>query len=285
MSQSQKYPMELFDETLDINATENYDLSLELSEDGLSLAVLDLLRGKYVLLRHYPIDIHGNNAPRSHAEIIGSDDFLRKHFRKVFIIIPSPQFTLVPSAVFDPSLRDDYFRFSHSTRPDTRITVNNLPFPGAAVLFAPDREVSEAASSRWPGVTPWHHTKPLLQHISAACRSSEDRHIHLHYEKSFITLIIAEKRSLAFCNSFICPDASDAGYYLFSVLESRGIKSDESIHLSGTVEPYSEAHLAILNYAENVKFASPVIRQGFSYVMHDTAHHRWLNLFTAASCE
>jgi len=45
MTQSQKYPMELFDETLDINATENYDLSLELSEDGLSLAVLDLLRG------------------------------------------------------------------------------------------------------------------------------------------------------------------------------------------------------------------------------------------------
>lgn len=285
MTQSQIYPMELFDETLDINATDNYDLSLELSEEGLSLAVLDLLRGKYVLLRHYSLTLPDSQAKRTHAEIIGSDDFLRKHYRKVFIITPSPHFTLVPSAVFDPSLRDNYFRFSHSTEPDTKITANNLPFPGATALFAPEREVSEAASSRWPGVNLWHHTKPLLQHISSACRSSEDRHIHLHFEKSFITVIIAEKRSLAFCNSFICPDASDAGYYLFNVLENRGIRSNETIHLSGSVESNSEAHLAILNYAENVRFSSPMIRHGFSYVMHDIAHHRWLNLFTAASCE
>lgn len=285
MTQSQIYPVELFDETLDINATDNYDLSLELSEGGLSMAVLDLLRGKYVLLRHYPLAQPDNQPKRTHDEIIGSDDFLRKHYRKVFVIAPSPHFTLVPSAVFDPSLRDDYFRFSHSAAPDTKITANNLPFPGATVLFAADREVEETALSHWPGLVLWHQTKPLLQHISAACRSSEERHIHLHYEKSFITLVIAEKRSLSFCNSFICPDASDAGYYLFNVLESRGIRSDETIHLSGSVEPYSEAHLAILNYAENVKFASPIIRHGFSYVMHDIARHRWLNLFTAASCE
>ena len=31
MSRSQLYPLELLDETLDINATDNYDLSLELS--------------------------------------------------------------------------------------------------------------------------------------------------------------------------------------------------------------------------------------------------------------
>jgi hypothetical protein len=277
--------MELFDETLDINATENYDLSLELSEEGLSMAVLDLLRGKYVLLRHYPLALPEGNGQRTHAEIIRSDDFLRKHYRKVYIIAPSPHFTLVPSAVFDPSLRDDYFRFSHSTAPDSKITANNLPFPGAMVLFAPERGVEEATSSCWPGIILWHQTKPLLQHISTACRSSEDRYIHLHYEKSFITIIIAEKRSLAYCNSFVCPDASDAGYYLFNVLESRGVKRDETIHLSGSVEPYSEAHLAILNFAENVKFASPMIRHGFSYVMHEIARHRWLNLFTAASCE
>ena len=56
MSPSQIYPLELLDETLDINSTENYDLTLELSEEGISIVLLDLLRGKYVMLRHYPID-------------------------------------------------------------------------------------------------------------------------------------------------------------------------------------------------------------------------------------
>ena len=34
MATSQPYPLELLDETLDINATDNYDLTLELSEEG-----------------------------------------------------------------------------------------------------------------------------------------------------------------------------------------------------------------------------------------------------------
>jgi hypothetical protein len=67
--------MELFDETLDINATENYDLTFEISEDGVSLAVLDLLRGKYVMLRHYPLLDPVENTMHSVEGIIEGDDF------------------------------------------------------------------------------------------------------------------------------------------------------------------------------------------------------------------
>ena len=79
MSRSQLYPLELLDETLDINATDNYDLSLELSEEGVSLAVLDLLRGKYVMLRHYPRSIPDDTALRPIGEIIESDEFLKRY--------------------------------------------------------------------------------------------------------------------------------------------------------------------------------------------------------------
>ena len=33
--------LELFDETLDINSTENYELSVQVSPDGLSFCLLD----------------------------------------------------------------------------------------------------------------------------------------------------------------------------------------------------------------------------------------------------
>jgi hypothetical protein len=285
MAASQLNTMELFDETLDINATENYDLTLELSEDGIALSVLDLLRGKYVLLRFYPLCLSESSSRRTYDDIITADDFLKKHYRKIYIITPSQQFVLVPAPVYDPDLKDEYFRFSHNIPAEATVIANTLPFPGATLLFTPRIEAMTAVSSYWPTITPWHHTKPLLHHISAACRSSEERYIHLHFEKSFITLFITENRNLTFCNSFTCPDATDASYYLFNVLDSRGIKPEEAIYLSGSIEPNSEAHLSILNFAENIRFSSPLIRQSFSYVMHDIAQHRWLNLFTAPSCE
>jgi hypothetical protein len=285
MTTSQIYPLELIDETLDINATDNYDLSLELSEEGVSLAVLDLLRGKYVLLRHYPGEIPEENTIRSYADIIESDDFLKRKFRKVFIIVPGQKFTLIPKPVFEPELKEDYFRFNFDITDKTTVFSNTLSSPEAVVLFAPPKDIADNLSTHWHDVMPWHHLKPLLHHVWSVCRSSDDYYIHLHFEKSFVTLIIMERRTLAFCNSFPLSAASDAAYFVFNVLDRKGIRSEEPIHISGTVEPYSEAHLSLLNFTPEVKFAAPVISQSFSYVMNEVHLHRWLNLFTAAVCE
>lgn len=285
MTPSQIYPLELLDETLDINATDNYDLTLEMSEEGVSIAILDLLRGKYVMLRHYTREQPSDITRRSLTEIVEGDDFLKRHYRKVFIITPSLHYTLVPAPVYDPELRDSYLLFNHPADPGSVIFSNQLPFPGAVTVFTPDNEASGVITSRWQQVTPWHHTRPLLHHIFSVCRSSEERYIHVHFEKSFITVIITEKKNLVFCNSFAYSALSDFGYFLFNILDRKGVKNDETIHISGMLEPYSEGHIAILNFAGNVRFASPVIRYNFSYVMNEVHLHRWLNLFTAASCE
>lgn len=285
MTTSQIYPLELIDETLDINATDNYDLTIELSEEGVSLAVLDLLRGKYVMFRHYPLEESPGGIVRPYADIIESDDFLRRRYRKIFIITPSLNATLIPAPVYEPGLREDYFRFNFGSTAGDGVIANPVAFPDAVVLFSPAKDVAESIASRWREITPWHHSKPLLGHVSAACRNADDCYIHLHYEKSFVTVIIAEKQNLTFCNSFAISSPQDGAYFLFSVLDRKGIRHDENIYISGAVEPYGEAHIALLNFSSGIRFASPVIRQSFSYVMNELQLHRWLNLFTAASCE
>ena len=285
MTRSQPYPLELIDETLDINATDNYDLTLELSEDGVSLAVLDLLRGKYVMLRHYPHEEESLSASRYFSDIVNSDDFLRRRYRKVFIVVPSLNATLIPAAVYETGLREDYFRLNFASADPGLVVSNALQFPDAVVLFSPSKDVTDSISARWRDVSPWHHTKPLLSHVSAVCRSNDGCYVHLHFEKDFVTVITAEKRNLTFCNSFAISSPQDGAYYLFSVLDRNNIRHDETIYVSGAVEPYGEAHISLLSFSQNVRFASPVIRHGFSYVMNEVQLHRWLNLFTAASCE
>ena len=45
--------LELFDETLDINSTENYELSVQVSPDGFAFCLLDTIRNKFVLIRSF----------------------------------------------------------------------------------------------------------------------------------------------------------------------------------------------------------------------------------------
>lgn len=285
MASSAKYSIELLDETLDINATGNYDLSIQLTEEGLSYAVLDLLRGKFVLFRHFRNSTPSENSAGIYEEIIKGDDFLTRDYRKVFLLLPGPYFTLVPDAVYDPLLKKEYFRFNHPIANETPVYTNPARFPGATVIFSSENETADLATSHWKGIIPWNHTAPLLHQAWMSCRSSDDIYISIHFERTFITIIIVEKKNLVFCNSFECHSPSDSAFYLFNVLERKEIPKDATIYVSGSLEPYSEGHITLLNFASSVKFATPAIRHDFSYVMHDLALHKWLNLFTIPSCE
>jgi hypothetical protein len=285
MIHTRKQPFELFDETLDINATDNYDLTIELSDDGIAYSILDLLRGKYVMLRHYqPISSEEDNS-FSLQEVLSGDDFLKCHYRRIFIITPSVASTMVPNPLYVNALKDDYYRFNLPTDGNEVIFSNSLTVPAVTVIFSPDSTINELISGKWQGVTPWHHLKPLLQHAFTASRASEEKYIHLHIEKGFITVVVLSDRNLSFCNSFRCSTPSDINYYLFNVMDSMGIRNHESVYLSGVVEPYGELHLSLLEFSHAVHFASPLVKQGFSYVFNEVHLHRYLNLFTAASCE
>ncbi len=285
MNKEQKYPLEYFDETLDINATDNYDLTVEISEAAISLAILDLLRGKYVMLRHYSFPNHGEDIIKTINDVVSSDDFLRKHYRKVFLITPTLKSTIVPSPLFDPSLNSEYFSFNHTENDNSGIFSNTLSNPGANVIFSPLRGLGDIITSAWPGVTPWHHIKPLLCHAFTSCRSSDERYIQLHIEKDFITVIVIEKQKLIFCNSFKCSAPGDINYFLFNIFNKTSVKNGETLNVSGSIEPYGELHLSILNFTEAIKFSSPLMKFSLSYVMNELPLYRWLNLFTAASCE
>ena len=104
-------------------------------------------------------------------------------------------------------------------------------------------------------------------------------------ESWFITVVILSNHNLVFCNSFKSATPSDICYYLFNILDKRGVKKIDSLWISGIVQPYGELHLSLLEFTHSVHFASPKVRQGFSYVFNDVHLHRYLNLFTAASCE
>ncbi len=105
--------LELFDETLDINSTEIYELSVQVSPDGLSFCVLDTIRNKYVLIRSFEPDESKYYNAGIVSDIINSDDFLTKKYKKVRVVIPSSKFTLVPAPLYDPAKKDEYFILNH----------------------------------------------------------------------------------------------------------------------------------------------------------------------------
>jgi Protein of unknown function (DUF3822) len=275
---------ELFDETLDINSTENYELSVQLSTDSLSFCILDGIRNKYILFRSFTPDNYRHFTPGQITELIGKDDFLTKNYRKVNTILPSPRFTMVPAPLFDPGKKEEYFTFNHVISESSQILINRISDPDSYLLFAVSGPVLEIANGFDKGADPMHHMRPLFHQINQVMKVNAGYYIHAHIEADFFNLIIFNEKVLKFCNSFVYRNTSDILYHIFNVFKNLNIGQEETITLSGNAEMYDDLYSGLAMYIRGVKFAEPAGTFTFSYVFNDTPLHKYINLFTAISC-
>jgi hypothetical protein len=275
---------ELFDETLDINSTENYELSIQVSPDGLSFCLLDSIRNKYVMLRSFGAEENKYFNADQISELLRNDDFLIKRFKRINCVMPSSKFTLVPTALYDPGKKDEYFGFNHNLEEDNIILADKTHDPDAFLVFSISRSISDLIRSIYPKVHPHHHIKVLLEHTSFIRKSVNGYYIHAHIERDFFNLFIFNNNNLKFCNSFAYRNISDILYYVMNVFNNLGIKQEETIHFSGMTEKYDDLSSGFSLYIRNIKYTEPAGNFTFSYVFNDTELHRFINLFNVANC-
>jgi hypothetical protein len=277
--------LELFDETLDINSTENYELSIQVSPDGLSFCLLDSIRNKFILIRSFGAEENKYFNADKISELLLKDDFLTKRYKKVHCVMPSSKFTLVPTPLFDPGKKVEYFTFNHTMKDDHIVLVDKISDPDAFLVFSVSRSISELINSVYPGVYPHHHIKLLLDHTSSIRKSVNGNYIHVHVERDFFNLIIFNNNILKFCNSFAYRNISDILYYVMNAFKNLDIKQEETIYFSGITEKYDDLSSSFSLYIRNIKFAEPSGNFTFSYVFNDTELHRFMNLFNVVNCE
>lgn len=277
--------LELFDETLDINSTENYELSIQVCPDGLSFCLLDTIRNKFVLIRSFGAEENKYFNSDKINELLLKDDFLTKRYKKIYCVMPSSKFTLVPAPLYDPGKKVEYFTFNHSLEEDNIVSVDKTSDPDAFIVFSVSRSISEVISRVYPGVYPHHHIKLLLDHTSSIRKSVSGNYIHVHVERDFFNLIIFNNNILKFCNSFVYRNISDILYFVLKAFKNLDIKQEETIYLSGLTEKYDDLSSSFSLYIRNIKFAEPSGNFTFSYVFNDTELHRFINLFTVTNCE
>jgi len=275
--------LELFDETLDINSTENYELSIQVSPDGLSFCLLDSIRNKFILLRSFGAEENKNFNSDKISELLHKDDFLTKRYKKVNCVMSSSKFTLVPSALYDPGKKDEYFTFNHNLEEDNNILVDKTGDPDAFLVFSASRSITQVMNSYYPGVYLHHHIKILLDHTCSTRKSISGNYIHVHIERDFFNLIVFNDNALKFCNSFVYRNISDILYYVLNTFKNLDIKQEETIYLSGLTEKYDDLSSSFSLYIRNLKFAEPSGNFTFSYVFNDAELHRFINLFTVVN--
>lgn len=278
------YEKELFDETLDINSTNNYEISIQLGLNGFSFCLLDNLRNRFVMFREYKLPGREDSLARLMEDIAGKDEFLSREYRKYRLVFNLEQSTIVPAPLYDPAIKNEYFILNHSLDDDYTVSNNKLVNPDAYLLFGIRKDVFDMATGLFPEASLSHQAKPLLHSSFRDARKTRDRYIRTHIDRGFFTLIMIKDDELQFFNTFRVRNDSDILYYLLNSFNRFNIPPEEPVHLSGDILKYDELYNNILRYSTTLRFAQPGGDFSLSYIFDEMATHRYCNLFNIVNC-
>ena len=278
------YEKELFDETLDINSTNNYEISIQLGLDGFSFSLLDKLRNRFVMFRDYRLNGNEKSLADELKTISDTDEFLTREYRRYRIVFSFEQSTLVPSALYDPAIKNEYFGLNHRLDNNYIVSNNKLSIPDAYLLFGVRKDIFDLSVSLFPDASLSHQVKPLLDSSFRHARGSGENFIRAHFDHGFFTLLIIRDKELRFFNTFRVRNDSDILYYMMNTFSRFSIDSEQPVYISGRIMKFDELYNNLLAYIKTIRFTVPEGDFSMSYIFDEMETHQYCNLFSIVNC-
>ncbi len=282
------HDLSLLDETLDINITKSYSLSIQIDLNGFSFCLLDTIRNKYVALRHYSYDHLAEDPGKNIRAVFEQDEFLKQEFKGSKMIYTTRQSTLVPEPLFNKENVKDYFSFNHSPNGNQYgIFFNHLKHAGAYVVFAVPEHVTSVVQEYLPSVKIFHQSVPLIENIFMNRRNRKDQGIaYLNVSEKLFDIVVIDDKKLNLHNCFSFHDENDLLYFTLYVFEQLKLDpGDTEIILSGRITKTMKQYEVLKKYIRNIRFHPLNTQFTYSYTFNEIPSHTYLNLLNLYPCE
>ncbi len=282
-----QYDLAFTDETIDINRTSSYHLSIQSSLNGFSFCILDTVNNKYVLFRHKQFDdLPEHIYYEQLEEIVKKEELLDYSYKSSAFLNQTRKATLVPSVFFNKDNVKNYFEFNHQLDNLDELHYQYIPLINAYVVFAVHNYVAISLTSRIKNVEFFHQSTPLLKRIEEVPDSrSKDKQVLIDVNRSFFDVLAMDGEKLLFYNSFQYRSAYDLLYFVLYVYNQLNLKSEEvPLIISGELQRNSEYTNLLKEYIGKIKFQKSNPAYLYSYTFDKLDEHRFSTLFNLKSC-
>ncbi len=283
---SSRLQFELLDETLDINHTQSYHLSIQASLDGFLFAILDASRPKYVGLKKYSFE-EVSDPDHLYERIRGileEDPFLRQPYRDVYCIQTEARSTLLPAALFDRDHLKLYFEFNHVLNDLDELHYNYLKKADAYLVFPLHSELSNLYLKNWLNIKFFHQATPLIDTF-LSLESPGTKHAGIHFNKGHFDICITENKQLKYHNNFRFRTVDDLLYFLLFVFDKMGLEQENTpVLLSGEIDKFSDNPSLLNRYFKKLSFQPAPSGVQYPPSFHKLQEHSLVNLLKLYHC-
>ena len=277
--------LSLRDESLDINNTADYNLSIQLSLKEFTYSVLDKTRNKFLAFESYKLQDTYNSYKLSEKldEIILKEKWLSGNFKSKKIIIINQKSTLVPLPLFDVNDQETYFNFNHSLDDSEDLYCDKLNNLNAYNLYAVPTLVKTKLRELFGQHKLYHYMTTLVETLLLYNKNKpEEKKVFLNAGKGIFDIILLEGNSLIYNNTFDFHTPEDLIYYLLFALQQLKLNPETtSLLLMGEIEKNAPLFDIIYKYIRNISFIKRTETFHYSYLFDKVSPHNYFNLFNS----
>ncbi len=263
-------------------------LSIELSLDGFSFAIIDVQSYRYVMVESYKVNdaLAPNQLFTEFEKHIKNIPLLFGPFEKVNIAWYHPHFVLVPESLFQHSAKDTLFRFCSEIPAFYQLKAEKLNNLGAFGIYPVPEHLQQKLGIIYPGHKLRHTATVLIESILASITlGQQSADVVLHFGSGHFEVVLLRGPSLIFYNSFAWQTFDDLIYFLFYVLEQFKLDAANMEALvAGNISLDSEKFELLVSYFNKVNFFERSNAYRFGPEFDNLPHHYFHNLINLNAC-
>ncbi len=276
------------DKTYDSTLANLYHLSIQISLDGFSFCILDIPKGKYIVLKGYNFFLKRSRLLLKHVkEIITNDEMLSLNFKSVEVLYSTNQFTLIPLPFYQKNAIDRFFSFNQTLEKGYRI--EKLVFPKAETwcAYTIPENLKEYLDSKYPRANFRHNLFPLVEGTLKANRTFPDRkQVHLNFFRSYFEVVVAAGSKLLLCNIYNYANEKDVLFYVLYLFDQLKLPADTTeLVVHGQLSQVAPLYHLFKKYVKRTAFARPNTTFSYSYTFSQVPEHYYTSLFDSYKCE
>lgn len=191
-------------------------------------------------------------------KIIKQKEALTVAFNTVSIVYATDCYTLVPSALFDPSKAVEYLKFNAKILGNDFIAHDTVSVADVVVVYVPFVNINNYFFERFGSFQYYHAAAVLLEKILKKERHSLLPKVYLHIQKDHFDCIVVKDGALELCNSYPFRTAEDFIYYVLFAMEQLQLSTETTqVFLFGKIKKNDPLYSGVYTYIRNIAFFSP----------------------------
>lgn len=277
------------DETLNINSTSNYLLTMQAGFDGFTYIILDSGRNKFIAIKHEHFQISESNPDelsKKISSIIDSDDLLCCKFKNVRFIFKTQKVTLIPDTLFDKDNLSQLFHFNHPISEHETLHYNKLSEIDAINAFSIPFEIIETIYNRFANAKLFNQVTPFADYnIKKYKTKSNKQRMIVNIDNGFFDAIIIFSSSLQLYNNFNYNTEDECVYFIMYMIEQLNINPETvELFVSG-IQKNSSLLLKMKKFIKNVTSEKQNDTFHYSYIFKNVPVYKFQNLININQCE